>query len=157
MQTDQDGSVLHHLKEPVPEGAEVTVETDWARRYDHMQQHTCASLSAPALLHHRLREQGDSLRQVISCQDVFDPDSAWRRPAPGQRCGRHGVRGGHHLLGAAPEIRLDTCPGQRVCGPRMHLDYPCPNPGMPELQISNGLTVVVMLPTTLARRSPEDC
>ena len=76
MQTDQDGSVVHHLKEPVPEGAEVTVETDWARRYDHMQQHTCESLPAPAPVQHRLRLQVDLLRQTISCQDIFDPDPA---------------------------------------------------------------------------------
>jgi Ser-tRNA(Ala) deacylase AlaX len=35
-----DGSVAHYTCAPLPEGATVTAEIDWARRFDLMQQHT---------------------------------------------------------------------------------------------------------------------
>jgi len=38
-----DGRVLHHLERPVQRGP-VRVEVDWARRFDHMQQHTAQHL-----------------------------------------------------------------------------------------------------------------
>lgn len=35
------GSVAVHLtEEPLAEGAEVEIEVDWGRRFDHMQQHS---------------------------------------------------------------------------------------------------------------------
>ena len=35
------GSVAVHLTEdPLAEGAEVEIEVDWGRRFDHMQQHS---------------------------------------------------------------------------------------------------------------------
>lgn len=34
------GEVLHLTKNPVAPGQHVTVDLDWARRFDHMQQHT---------------------------------------------------------------------------------------------------------------------
>ena len=37
----EEGAVLHLLEEPLPEGIEsVSGQIDWARRYDHMQQHS---------------------------------------------------------------------------------------------------------------------
>ncbi len=41
VQVGADGAVLHLLVEPLAEGTErVSGEIDWARRYDHMQQHS---------------------------------------------------------------------------------------------------------------------
>lgn len=41
VQVGTDGAVLHVLAEPLPDGtASVSGEIDWARRYDHMQQHS---------------------------------------------------------------------------------------------------------------------
>ena len=41
VQVGADGAVLHLLAEPLAEGtARVSGEIDWARRYDHMQQHS---------------------------------------------------------------------------------------------------------------------
>ncbi len=36
----EDGEVVHVLDRPLPVGARVSGEIDWARRLDHMQQHT---------------------------------------------------------------------------------------------------------------------
>jgi Ser-tRNA(Ala) deacylase AlaX len=38
------GGVLHRLAEPLEVGREVEVELDWARRFDHMQQHSAQHL-----------------------------------------------------------------------------------------------------------------
>lgn len=35
-----DGTVLHYVQHPVEEGANVELQLDWRRRYDHMQMHT---------------------------------------------------------------------------------------------------------------------
>src|SRR5262249_6312346 len=35
-----DGEVAHVVSAPIPVGAPVRGEIDWARRFDHMQQHT---------------------------------------------------------------------------------------------------------------------
>ena len=35
---EREGAVLHVLEKPVPPG-ELDAEIDWARRFDHMQQH----------------------------------------------------------------------------------------------------------------------
>jgi alanyl-tRNA synthetase len=37
---DLDDTVAHIVASPLPEGARVTGEIDWRRRFDHMQQHT---------------------------------------------------------------------------------------------------------------------
>jgi alanyl-tRNA synthetase len=37
---DNDDEVIHVLAAPLTEGAAVTGEIDWTRRFDHMQQHT---------------------------------------------------------------------------------------------------------------------
>ena len=37
---DEDDEIVHILAGPLAEGARVTGEIDWARRFDHMQQHT---------------------------------------------------------------------------------------------------------------------
>ncbi len=39
-----DGSVVHHVAEPLPEGSAVDVRVDWARRFDHMQCHSAQHL-----------------------------------------------------------------------------------------------------------------
>ena len=37
---EKEGRILHHTAEKLPVGAKVTCTLDWARRFDHMQQHT---------------------------------------------------------------------------------------------------------------------
>lgn len=37
---ERGGDVVHHLSHAVPPGTEVEAQIDWARRFDHMQQHT---------------------------------------------------------------------------------------------------------------------
>lgn len=37
---EKEGRILHYTKEKLPVGAKVTCTLDWARRFDHMQQHT---------------------------------------------------------------------------------------------------------------------
>lgn len=44
------GDVVHVLSAPVPQGAEVEGEIDWARRFRHMQRHTAQHLLSQALL-----------------------------------------------------------------------------------------------------------
>ena len=36
--------VLHYESDPVPKGTEVTLNVDWERRFDHMQQHSAQHL-----------------------------------------------------------------------------------------------------------------
>jgi alanyl-tRNA synthetase len=43
-----EGDVVAHILERKPEGAQVTGEIDWARRFDHMQQHTGQHLLSAA-------------------------------------------------------------------------------------------------------------
>ncbi len=46
---DDDGDIIHWLAAPLPEDAdEVSGEIDWARRYDHMQQHSGQHLLSAA-------------------------------------------------------------------------------------------------------------
>ena len=33
-------TAVHYVDQPLEEGATVTVELDWERRFDHMQQHS---------------------------------------------------------------------------------------------------------------------
>ena len=37
---EKDGQIIHTCDKPLPEGAMVHGEIDWARRFDHMQQHS---------------------------------------------------------------------------------------------------------------------
>lgn len=37
---EEDGAILHVVDRPMPAGARVRGRVDWARRFDHMQQHT---------------------------------------------------------------------------------------------------------------------
>ncbi|NLV74344.1 MAG: alanyl-tRNA editing protein [Chloroflexi bacterium] len=45
-----DQRILHVLSEPLPEGVVVAGEIDWARRHDHMQQHTAQHILSQAWL-----------------------------------------------------------------------------------------------------------
>ena len=47
---DADGEVVHVLSSPLPEGAAVRGQIDWARRFDHMQQHTGQHVLSAALV-----------------------------------------------------------------------------------------------------------
>ena len=47
---DADGEVVHVLSSPLPEGATVRGQIDWARRFDHMQQHTGQHVLSAALV-----------------------------------------------------------------------------------------------------------
>ncbi len=47
--SDDGGNIIHWLEAPLPEDAdEVSGEIDWARRYDHMQQHSGQHLLSAA-------------------------------------------------------------------------------------------------------------
>jgi alanyl-tRNA synthetase len=48
---DVDGDVVHLLTSPLPEGVAVRGQIDWARRFDHMQQHTGQHVLSAALVH----------------------------------------------------------------------------------------------------------
>jgi alanyl-tRNA synthetase len=48
---DLDGEVVHLLSSPLLEGVAVRGEIDWARRFDHMQQHTGQHVLSAALVH----------------------------------------------------------------------------------------------------------
>lgn len=37
---EKDGRVLHYTRQPLPVGERVTGQIHWARRFDHMQQHS---------------------------------------------------------------------------------------------------------------------
>ena len=47
---DVDGDVVHVLSSPLAEGTAVRGEIDWARRFDHMQQHTGQHVLSAALV-----------------------------------------------------------------------------------------------------------
>ena len=40
VEEDEDGTVWHFVRTPLPVGTRVEGQIDWARRFDHMQQHT---------------------------------------------------------------------------------------------------------------------
>jgi alanyl-tRNA synthetase len=44
----EDGEIVHVVERPLPVGATVAGEVDWARRFDHMQQHTGQHLLSAA-------------------------------------------------------------------------------------------------------------
>jgi alanyl-tRNA synthetase len=48
---DVEGDVVHVLASPLAEGVAVRGEIDWARRFDHMQQHTGQHVLSAALVH----------------------------------------------------------------------------------------------------------
>ena len=48
---DADGDIVHVLSARLAEGAGVQGEIDWARRFDHMQQHTGQHMLSAALVH----------------------------------------------------------------------------------------------------------
>jgi alanyl-tRNA synthetase len=48
---DVEGEVVHVLSAPLTEGDVVRGEIDWARRFDHMQQHTGQHVLSAALVH----------------------------------------------------------------------------------------------------------
>ena len=43
----EGASAVHLLPQPLEEGAEVEMEVDWERRFDHMQQHSGGCDSSP--------------------------------------------------------------------------------------------------------------
>jgi len=47
---DVDGEVVHVLSSPLADGSAVRGELDWARRFDHMQQHTGQHVLSAALV-----------------------------------------------------------------------------------------------------------
>ena len=44
-------TAVHFTLEPLKEGAEVEIEVDWGRRFDHMQQHSGNDDLPPQLQH----------------------------------------------------------------------------------------------------------
>ncbi len=47
----EDSGRIWHVVDTLPQGAEVACEIDWARRFDHMQQHTGQHILSAALEH----------------------------------------------------------------------------------------------------------
>lgn len=66
---DEDGRVVHLVDLPLAPGATVTGTIDWARRFDHMQQHTGQHLLSAAFerLHHVRTE---SFRMGTECSTI---------------------------------------------------------------------------------------
>ncbi len=67
-QTEEDGPIVHTVLSDVPLCGEVAGQIDWARRYDHMQQHT-----GQHLLSHAVYELfgGYSLGLHVGEQDAY--------------------------------------------------------------------------------------
>jgi len=51
VQVDDDGRVWHVVEDPATADGAVAAEVDWARRFDHMQQHTGQHVLSAALEH----------------------------------------------------------------------------------------------------------
>ena len=67
-------TAVHFTQEPLEEGAEVEIEVDWDRRFDHMQQHSG--------MYHLL----NSLHKATSLRPLSHsptPDNCCSRPALG--------------------------------------------------------------------------
>lgn len=81
-QKDAQGQVWHAVTgpdEPPPVGSQVRGELDWARRFDHMQQHTGEHLIASCL--YRLTggfTHGLHIGREVSTIDVTMPDNSTR-------------------------------------------------------------------------------
>ena len=76
---DKGGEVWHKTDAPLTEGNEVLGEIDWARRFDHMQQHAGEHILAGAV--HRLYQGhtvGLHLGKEASSIDVDFPDGSTR-------------------------------------------------------------------------------
>ena len=66
-----DGAVGHAVSAPLAEGTRVHGRVDWARRFDHMQQHTGQHILSAALDRlHRARTVGFHLGAVLSTLDL---------------------------------------------------------------------------------------
>jgi alanyl-tRNA synthetase len=64
-----DGRVVHVVDAPLEHGAAVTGSIDWARRFDHMQQHTGQHLLSAAFEHlHHVRTE--SFRMGAECSTI---------------------------------------------------------------------------------------
>jgi alanyl-tRNA synthetase len=50
VEEDEHGEVWHHTQKPLPIGTEIQCEIDWARRLDHMQQHSGQHLLSAVFL-----------------------------------------------------------------------------------------------------------
>jgi len=67
----EDGTILHVLERELPPGSAVHGKVDWARRFDHMQQHTGQHvLSAAFDRLHRARTVGFHLGAELSTLDL---------------------------------------------------------------------------------------
>ncbi len=67
-QADEDGPIYHLLPSPLPVGKTVHGAIDWARRYDHMQQHTGQHILSHAVYE---RFQGYSLGLHVGEKDGY--------------------------------------------------------------------------------------
>jgi alanyl-tRNA synthetase len=52
VEEDEDGTVWHYVRQPLPEGTHVEGNIDWDRRFDHMQQHTGQHLLSAVFSEH---------------------------------------------------------------------------------------------------------
>jgi len=67
----EDGTIGHAVSDPLEQGARVHGRVDWARRFDHMQQHTGQHILSAAFDRlHRARTVGFHLGAVLSTLDL---------------------------------------------------------------------------------------
>ncbi|MFO7694259.1 MAG: DHHA1 domain-containing protein [Vicinamibacterales bacterium] len=67
----EDGTIGHAVSAPLAEGTRVHGRVDWARRFDHMQQHTGQHILSAAFDRlHRARTVGFHLGAVLSTLDL---------------------------------------------------------------------------------------
>lgn len=74
---EKDGVVTHLCDAPLPVGAEVTGEIDWARRFDHMQQHSGEHICSGLICE---RFHCDNVGFHLGAETVtidFNADVAW--------------------------------------------------------------------------------
>lgn len=114
-----DGTVRHVLAGPAPTG-QVTVELDWARRFDHMQQHTGQHLlTATALRLLNWRTTAFHLGERVSDIELHTPSASAEQLAQLEDA-------------VAAEIRAARPVASRRVSPEEYATLPVRSRGLPE-------------------------
>lgn len=96
LHTAPDGTAVHEVDAPLSPGSLVRIELDWARRLDHMQQHT-----------------GQHLLSAVLEQLFAAPTTSWAMSALDGPDGKGGVEGPG---AAAVNVTVRPLPGVDVTG-----------------------------------------
>lgn len=87
---EKEGRILHHTKEKLPAGAKVTCTLDWARRFDHMQQHTGEHILSWAFWSlYRVENIGFHMGEGSVTIDLSRPVTQEELDAAEDLCNRH--------------------------------------------------------------------